>query len=338
MSLATRCVACGTIFRVVQDQLKVSEGWVRCGRCDEVFNALDALFDLEREAPAPWAPPVPGTPIDRPFEPPVDAMDGFAAESPPAFAPTEAPLDAGGPPFAADPSYAEPFFEAPAPVAPTASYFEPGSFEAPADHALHDEAAWPAPQDPEPVEAEATTPPVPVPFGAPTPAFVARANSAARWRQPGRLALLLGLSLLLVLMLGAQAAHHFRDDVAVRWPGTRGLLEGWCAMADCRLAAPRHIEDIVVESTGLTRAVAGTDTYRLAVTLHNRSDRPLALPYVDLTLTDNAGQLVARRALAPGDFERPATVLAARADQPLQALIATGNPKVSGYTVEIFYP
>ena len=51
MSLATRCTHCGTIFKVVQDQLKVSEGWVRCGRCNEVFNALPTLFDLEREPP-----------------------------------------------------------------------------------------------------------------------------------------------------------------------------------------------------------------------------------------------------------------------------------------------
>jgi len=56
MSLATRCTACGTIFRVVRDQLKVSDGWVRCGRCDEVFNALENLFDLERDAPPPWQP------------------------------------------------------------------------------------------------------------------------------------------------------------------------------------------------------------------------------------------------------------------------------------------
>ncbi len=46
MSLATRCTSCGTVFRVVQDQLKVSEGWVRCGRCQQVFNELEALFDL----------------------------------------------------------------------------------------------------------------------------------------------------------------------------------------------------------------------------------------------------------------------------------------------------
>lgn len=54
MSLATRCPACSTVFRVVQDQLRVSEGWVRCGQCQEVFNALETLFDLgdTDEAPA----------------------------------------------------------------------------------------------------------------------------------------------------------------------------------------------------------------------------------------------------------------------------------------------
>ena len=56
MSLATRCTACGTVFRVAQDQLKASEGWVRCGRCSEVFNALEGLFDLEGSSgPMPLA-------------------------------------------------------------------------------------------------------------------------------------------------------------------------------------------------------------------------------------------------------------------------------------------
>lgn len=38
------------------DQLRVSDGWVRCGRCDEVFNAHDTLFDL-RALPTPAAAP-----------------------------------------------------------------------------------------------------------------------------------------------------------------------------------------------------------------------------------------------------------------------------------------
>jgi predicted Zn finger-like uncharacterized protein len=53
MSLATRCTRCGTIFKVVEDQLKVSEGWVRCGRCQEVFHAVPNLFDLEKDPPPP---------------------------------------------------------------------------------------------------------------------------------------------------------------------------------------------------------------------------------------------------------------------------------------------
>jgi predicted Zn finger-like uncharacterized protein len=48
MSLATRCTDCNTVFRVVQDQLKVSEGWVRCGRCDAVFNALEGCSTSNR--------------------------------------------------------------------------------------------------------------------------------------------------------------------------------------------------------------------------------------------------------------------------------------------------
>jgi predicted Zn finger-like uncharacterized protein len=50
MTLATRCAACGTAFRVVEYQLKVSDGWVRCGSCNGVFNASEHLFSLP-EAP-----------------------------------------------------------------------------------------------------------------------------------------------------------------------------------------------------------------------------------------------------------------------------------------------
>jgi len=61
MSLAARCPACATVFRVVQDQLRVSEGWVRCGRCAEVFNAIENLVDLEADAAARPAARAPRT-------------------------------------------------------------------------------------------------------------------------------------------------------------------------------------------------------------------------------------------------------------------------------------
>jgi predicted Zn finger-like uncharacterized protein len=55
MSLITRCTACGTLFKVVADQLKISEGWVRCGQCATVFDAQANLV----EAPLPSSPTPP---------------------------------------------------------------------------------------------------------------------------------------------------------------------------------------------------------------------------------------------------------------------------------------
>jgi len=48
MSFITRCPACSTAFKVVPDQLKISDGWVRCGQCQHIF---DATLDLQ-----PWWP------------------------------------------------------------------------------------------------------------------------------------------------------------------------------------------------------------------------------------------------------------------------------------------
>jgi predicted Zn finger-like uncharacterized protein len=39
MSSTTQCPACGTLFKVVVEQLKDTKGWVRCGQCQEVFDA-----------------------------------------------------------------------------------------------------------------------------------------------------------------------------------------------------------------------------------------------------------------------------------------------------------
>ena len=48
MSLITRCPACRTMFKVVPDQLRISEGWVRCGQCEEIF---DAQANLQQAVP-----------------------------------------------------------------------------------------------------------------------------------------------------------------------------------------------------------------------------------------------------------------------------------------------
>lgn len=50
MSQITRCPSCATMFKVVADQLRISDGWVRCGHCKQVF---DAAAYLQAQPPAP---------------------------------------------------------------------------------------------------------------------------------------------------------------------------------------------------------------------------------------------------------------------------------------------
>ena len=142
-----------------------------------------------------------------------------------------------------------------------------------------------------------------------------------------------------VLLLGlvGQAAHQFRDLVAARMPALRPALNALCAAAGCSIEAVRRIEEVAVESSALTR-VQGTDTFRLAVTLRNRSTMLIALPSIELSLTDSTGTVLARRSFNPREFRDASPRMQANSESALQLTLATGNSNVSGYTVEIFYP
>lgn len=39
MSWITRCPACGTSYKVVSDQIKIAQGWLRCGQCQHAFDS-----------------------------------------------------------------------------------------------------------------------------------------------------------------------------------------------------------------------------------------------------------------------------------------------------------
>lgn len=71
MSQITRCPACSTQFKVVADQLRISDGWVRCGHCAEVFDASESLM------PAPPPALLPGVSLTdvRPPPKPVARVD-----------------------------------------------------------------------------------------------------------------------------------------------------------------------------------------------------------------------------------------------------------------------
>jgi hypothetical protein len=144
------------------------------------------------------------------------------------------------------------------------------------------------------------------------------------------------VAVLAVFTLLAQIGHHFRDAWVARWPAARAVVEPWCRLVGCRIEAPRAIDAVTLESSALLRLPA-LDAFRLAVTLRSRGRTTLSMPSVDLRLTDSTGQLVARRALSPRELGAPAS-LQPGAELALEVLLAVRDPRVTGYTVEVFYP
>jgi predicted Zn finger-like uncharacterized protein len=301
MSLATRCPACGTVFRVVRDQLKVSEGWVRCGRCSEVFNAGQSLFELEAEVAV--------------AEPPSQRS-----------APGAPGKDTGSKP-------------APAPGTASEPVSEPASEPASEAIGVPQQPALATDARPEPVADAAAQPEAEPVNDAPvaTPEFVVRADRAARRRSPARRSLLAGLALLLAALLAAQIALNYRDGLAAGWPASKPWLQAACGLLGCSVEAPRRIDSLGVDSSGLVR-VEGSPYYRLSLVVQNRAPVVVRMPAIELTLTDTQGQTMARRVLRATELGNDAPSLPARGEVAFNAMLELGEQRVAGYTVELFYP
>lgn len=169
------------------------------------------------------------------------------------------------------------------------------------------------------------------------PEFIRQAERAASWNQPRvRAALSAGVAAL-GLALVMQVALLFRDGLAARWPGSRPALDSACVWAGCTVEPLRRIAALAVDSSGLNQ-YEGTTVYRLSLVLHNRGDVDVMLPALDLVLTNPQGAVVARRVLQTAELGSSSRVLAAGAELALQASLNTGERRVSGYTIEIFYP
>jgi predicted Zn finger-like uncharacterized protein len=315
MSLATRCTSCGTVFRVVQDQLKVSEGWVRCGRCQEVFNAVEGLFDLDREPPPAWPQP----------EPPKPAAAERTAMAPQA----EEPPGHGDVPER--------------PLLHTDDSVLPEDFE---------DARFPSELDRDAAQGESSLPPATAnaedvsdshassledDAPQPSPHFVRMAEQAQRWERPQARASLAVASLALAALLVGQVAVHFRADAAARWPSMRPVLAAWCGFSGCTLEAPLRLEALSVDSSGLVK-LESEGLYRLELVLRNRADHAVRAPSVDLSLTDPSGRLVARKAMSAADFDAPPASIPARGEVSLRALLSSRDARIAGYTIDLFYP
>ena len=322
MSLITRCPACETMFKVVPDQLRISQGWARCGQCGEVFDASQQLVaDLPTDTPdsappAPPAAPAPAPEIAAPLRAPPDLLlpDQSLSAPPsesgdPAWAQTDPP-DAPLPQAAADLQSAVSFAAAATAIATPAAAAETGFV---------------------PTQAEGETPDL---------SFMRDGNKRSIWRKPAVRVVLLLLVLALVAALAAQILRQERDRVVLIQPSARPLLAALCAWSGCELGPVRQIESIVIESSSFTR-VRG-ENYRLAFSLKNNAPFHLAMPAIELALTDAQDQAVLRRVIAPPEFGAASRLLAAGSDWnsslSLNVKAPDGSDRIAGYRLLAFYP
>ena len=341
MSLVTRCPACGTMFKVVADQLKVSQGWVRCGHCADVFDA--SLHFQTLQDPLLARPDTPAAAKIAASSAPVSAFE--SVQSP-------APMLPAVPP---SPQSVEPLLAVQSPEPP-----EPP--ELPHASAAAISAAIDIPSF-ESVQAAHATPVTEPPEALPDHevSFVRDSRRQAFWRKPVvRFALGL-MALLLATVLLMQFSVQQRDRLAAMEPRLQPWLDRLCEPLQCVTVPWRHIEAVVIDSSTFNKI--NNDSYRLSFTLKNTASIPVAMPSLEVSLTDTQEQAVIRRVVSPtqfgvadsrgvlsagAEFSGAVVIQVLGADVPTAAGLTPSaaaslpspslSSRVAGYRVLAFYP
>ncbi len=167
--------------------------------------------------------------------------------------------------------------------------------------------------------------------------FVVAARRKAFWRKPlvrGVLGVLLVLS---AVGLALQVAMQERDRLAAMDARTKPWLAALCAPLQCEISLPRQIAHVVIDSSSFNKARG--DSYQLALTLKSKASMALAMPAVELTLTDAQDQPVLRRILLPTDMGAPMELPAGGEwSTSVSVIVTTGGARVAGYRLLAFYP
>ncbi|MCF8169104.1 MAG: DUF3426 domain-containing protein [Rhodoferax sp.] len=357
MSLITQCPACTTMFRVVSDQLRVSDGWVRCGQCDEVFDASAHLqsdvIDVESAADSATSPneeltdPAETTEFS-PLVPEASVQEQSVAPKP------EADIDPalqnqsataiGAPALAlrgSEPVHADSFLEK---SPKELSRFQEFNAVLSAEHArlLSDQALQALPDaagQATPRYRQSDSPSISASTDA-LPSFLRHPSAPSVWQRPLVRSLLALACLVLSGVLVLQLAVQERDRLAAHVPSTQPWLESVCTLFACEVAALRQIEAIVIDSSSFSKD--RPDTYRLNFTLKNTAAVDVAIPSLELTLTDLREESLVRRVFGPEELgirqKRFASGTELSASLPIGIRIAGTADRITGYRLLAFYP
>jgi predicted Zn finger-like uncharacterized protein len=318
------------VFRVVADQLRISDGWVRCGQCAAVFQGNEHLWMPQMSLPShPPAPDVvepsvvTGSDLAQSLLVPMsDEVAMLASAARRDIHPAEADALTG----VEREALSQEFAGAAAP---------PGVMAAAAD----DVALTPL------AETLLNTRPRPFsgwdPHGVAndeSPAFVRRARRIAFWSSTRMRMAVGGTVLVALLTLLLQWAWFDRDRLAARWPSLHSPMAALCAMVGCELTAPRAIESLVLDSSSFLR-VRG-DVFRLTFLVRHNAQHSVKTPHVELTLTDMDDQPIMRSVWAPGDLsaQAPSVIRRGESWSASTLLAVEAASRVAGYRLLTFYP
>jgi predicted Zn finger-like uncharacterized protein len=303
----TRCTHCDTVFRVTPQQLQVSSGKVRCGRCQEVF---DAFSSLSAQLPTAVHPEVEAPPPIERFEMPLPTWRASSVESAPPVAPiAEVPA-------------------APASPAPEAA--------PPAREAAPQPRSSPAPGADAPAQMGRTAIVQQEPeLTLPDELFSNAPGARVHWAWAAG-------SALLALLAIAQLAWVFATPLAQRIPGLRPALEGFCAGAGCAVALPRLPDQLFIEASDLQLLDgARPNEVLLTATIRNRASVAQAYPLLELTLTGAANQVASRKVFRPREYlERssdPSRGIGANQEISIRLYLSTGTVRAAGYRLYLFF-
>ncbi len=243
----TRCPQCQTTFRLTAAQLKVRGGQVRCGRCQNVFQAEQYL-------------------VERPSKTTKNAPRKRVVRKP-----------------------------VTAPPKPAPAVFDVGTLAEP-------EPALPA-------------------------------ERAAYW---------IAGSVAAVLVLLAQVVVFYGQPLGHRVATLKPAIAGVCELLPCRQLAPIDLQRLDLTETRVAPHPRYDRALRVKATIVNRAGHAQPYPLLEVSLIDNRGHLVARRAYPPREYlQKSETIdegLAPNVAVHVSLDITSPGIKASGYEVLLLPP
>lgn len=297
--MLTRCPACTTTFRVTLEQVKARHGRVRCGRCQNVFDALEHLVD----SIATLAPTETGQASTETAS--IDPEVSPAAASEPVSTTLVEVADVAATPDASDTS-SEPAEQVSTPI---------------------DEATAPPAAGTEILLAPPQLNPSPLSEG-----YLRDVEAKRYLRWPWIVGAIIALLILIV-----QALLFWRVDLATRHPDLRPLLTSLCNVAGCTVGLPSESALLKIETSDLHPAADGQ--LELVATLHNLAPYAQQWPLLELTLTDATDRAVARRVITPAEYGvKSAEGFPSGSEFAVQIRLDAQTLPAAGYRLYLFYP